>query len=132
MSSGVPLAKITLVMCFKTVYLYGVSGTGKTSKLLQLKNELHPDEHITICPTHKACNLVDGCTIHRMFGISTIGSSDEYEKAQDLKNAGIKYICIDEVSMVSERIWCILCQFEERVHFHIYWVWGPYAIKSSE
>ena len=43
--------------------VYGMSGTGKTTKLLQLKNELQPDEHITICPTHKACKLVDGNTI---------------------------------------------------------------------
>ena len=68
-----------------------MSGTCKTTKLLQLKNELQPDEHITICPTHKAYNLVDGCTIHRMFGISPIGLSYE-NKAQDLKNAGIIYL----------------------------------------
>ena len=56
-----------------------MSGTGKTTKLLQLTNELQPDEHITICPTHKACTLVDGCTIHRMFGISPIGFSYGYK-----------------------------------------------------
>ena len=39
--------------------IYGLAGTGKTTKLKQIKNELHPDEHVTICPTHKACNLVD-------------------------------------------------------------------------
>ena len=71
--------------------IYGMSGTGETTKLLQLKHELHPDEHIAICLTHKACNLVDGCTIHRLFCISPIDLSYEYKKAQDLKNAGIKY-----------------------------------------
>ena len=90
-----------------------MSGAGKTTKLLQLKNELHPDEHITIFPTHKACHLVDGCTIHRMFGISPIDLSYEYKGAQDLKTAGIKYIFIDEVDMVSERIWCILCHLKK-------------------
>ena len=94
-----------------------MSGTGKTTKLLQLKNELHPDEHITICPTHKACTLVDGYTIHRMFGISPIELSYEYTSAQDLKNAGMIYIFIDEVSMVSERTWCILCHLKKEFHF---------------
>ena len=83
-----------------------------TTKLLQVKHELQPGEHITICPTHKTCNLVDGCTVHRMFGINPIDLSYAYKKKQDLKNAGIKYISIDEVSMVSEGIWCILCHLE--------------------
>ena len=83
------------------------------TKLLQSKNEVHPDEHITICLTHKACNLVDGCTTHRMFGTSPIGLSYEYKKAKDLKHAGTKDIFIDEVSMVSERIWCILCHLKK-------------------
>ena len=96
---------------------YGMSGTGKTTKLLQLKNGLHPDEHITICPTHKTCNLVDGCTIHRMFGINPIDLSYAYKQTQDLKNAGIKYIFIDEVSMVSEIIWCILCHLKKQFNF---------------
>ena len=65
-----------------------MSGTGKTTKLLQLRNELQPHEHITICPTHKACNLVDGCTVHRTFGINPIDLSYEYKKAQDLKIMG--------------------------------------------
>ena len=69
--------------------IYGMSGTGKTTKLLQLKNELQPDEHVTICPTHEACNLVDGCTIHRMFGISPIDLSYEYTRAQNLKQTQV-------------------------------------------
>ena len=56
-----------------------MSGTGKTTKLLQLKSILQPHAHITMCPTHKACKLVDGNTIHRMFGISPIGLSYGYK-----------------------------------------------------
>ena len=33
---------------------------------------------ITACPTHKACKLVNGVTIHRMFGINPTGYS--YDK----------------------------------------------------
>ena len=97
--------------------VYGMAGTGKTTKLKQMKNILPSDEHITICPTHTACKLVDGNTIHRSFGINPIGLSYEYKKAQDLKNAGIKNIFIYEVSMVSERIWCILCHLKKDLIF---------------
>ena len=97
--------------------VYGMSGTGKTIELLHLKNELQPDEHTTICPTHKACNLVDGSTIHRIFGINPIGLCYEYKKAQELKDAGIKFISIDGVSMVSERTWCILCHLKKEFDF---------------
>ena len=89
--------------------VYGMSGTGKTTKPLQLKSTLASSEHITVCPTHKACKLVDGNANHRMFGIDPIDLSYEYTKTHNLKDAGIKYIFIDEVSMVSENIWCILC-----------------------
>ena len=91
----------------------GVAGTCKTTKLKQMKTMLPSGEHITICPTHEACELVNGNTIHIMFGISPIGLSYEYKKAKNLKDAGINYIFIDEVSMVSERIWCILCHLKK-------------------
>ena len=52
--------------------VYGMSGTGKTTKLLQLKSILASGEHITVCPTHEACKLVDGNTIHRMCGINLL------------------------------------------------------------
>ena len=94
-----------------------MSGTGKTTKLLQLKSILASSEHITVCPTHKACKLVDGNTVHRMFGISPIDLRHEYTNAQNLKDAGIKYISIDEASMVSERIWCILCHLKKGFDF---------------
>ena len=97
--------------------IYGMAGTGQTTKLKQMKGILQSDEHITICPTHKACKLVNGNTIHIMFGISPIGLSYEYKKAKNLKDAGINYIFIDEVSMASERIWCILCHLKKEFNF---------------
>ena len=36
--------------------IYGMAGTGKRTKLKQMKNSLQSDEHITIWPIHKACN----------------------------------------------------------------------------
>ena len=104
-------------MCFNMFFLvFGMAGTGTTTKLKQTKSILPSDEHITACPTHKACKSVDGKTIHRTFGINPIDLRYE-QKAQNLKDAGIKYIFIDEVSMVSERIWCILCHLQKEFNF---------------
>ena len=77
-----------LMIGYKMVY----SGTGKTTKLKTLKSASQSNEHITVCPTHKACKLINGNTIHKIFGISPIDLSYEYRKAQALKYAGIKYI----------------------------------------
>ena len=97
--------------------VYGMAGTGKTTKLRALKEALQDNEHITVCPTHKACKLVNGNTIHRIFGINPIDLSYEYKKAQALNDAGIKYIFLDEISMISERIWNILCHLKKEFGF---------------
>ena len=94
-----------------------MSGTGKTTKLNGLRNALQPDEHITICPTHKACKLVNGNTIHIMFGTNPFDLSYGFEKAKNLQDAGIKYMSIDEVSMISERIWCVLWHLKKQFNF---------------
>ena len=52
-----------------------------------------------------------------MFGINPIDLSYEYTTAHNLKAAGIKYVFIDEVSMVSEHIWCILCHLKNEFKF---------------
>ena len=67
------------------VVVYGMAGTGKTTKLKQMRSTLPSDEHITICPIHKACKLVNGSTVHRMFGINPIDLSYEYKKPRTLK-----------------------------------------------
>ena len=96
--------------------IYGMAGTGKTTKLNQLKEAL-VENFITCCPTHKACKLINGTTIHRTVGINPIDLSYEYKKAQALKDGGIKYIFLDEVSMISEKIWCILCHLKKQFGF---------------
>ena len=38
-------------------------------------------------------------------------------KAQNLKYAGIKQMFIDEVSMIREITWCILCHLKKQFNF---------------
>ena len=62
----------------------GMAGTGKSeilqeAQLLLSKNEA-VRQFITACPTHKACKIVNGITIHRLFGVSPVDYSYEYKK----------------------------------------------------
>ena len=40
---------------------------------------------ITACPTHKACKIVKGITLHRLFGVNPIDYSYEYKKVLEFK-----------------------------------------------
>ena len=52
----------------------GMAGTGKSCILKEALYILEKNKSYkkTMCPTHKACKIVNGTTIHRMFGINPI------------------------------------------------------------
>ena len=59
----------------------GMAGTGRSEILREAQVILSKNEavrqFITACPTHKACKLVDGIIIHRLFGVKPIDYSYE-------------------------------------------------------
>ena len=104
----------------------GMAGTGK-SKILQeaqrilTKNEAYRTFK-TACPTHKACKIVNGETLHRLFNVNPINYSFEFNKVLSLKTNGIKYIVIDEISMISEQMWNIIAHVKRLFGFYILWI----------
>ena len=42
--------------------------------------------------SHKACKIVNGQTIHRLFDINPVDYSHGYKKVKQLQSDGIKYI----------------------------------------
>ena len=67
----------------------GMAGTGKSeilqeAQLILSKNDA-VRQFITACPTHKACKVVNGITIHRLFGVNPVDYSYEYKKVVELK-----------------------------------------------
>ena len=99
----------------------GMAGTGKSeilqeAQLILSKNEAFR-QFITACPTHKACKVVNGVTIHRMFGVNPLDYSYEFKKVAELRNNGIKYIFIDEVSMISEQMWNVIAHIKQQFGF---------------
>ena len=62
----------------------GMAGTGKSeilqeTQLILSKNEA-VRQFITACPTHKACKVVNGITIHRLFGVNSVDRSYAYKR----------------------------------------------------
>ena len=103
------------------ILLLGMAGTGKSEILSESQCILNKNNafkvFLTACPTHKACKIVNGETIHRLFDINPIDYSYGYKKVQELQSNGIKYILLDEISMISERMWCVLAQIKTLFNF---------------
>ena len=101
--------------------MLGMAGTGKSEVLkesqhiLSKNNAIH--DFISASPTHKACQIINGITIHRMFDINPIDYSYSFKKARNIYKSGIRYILIDEVSMISEKIWHVLAQIKQQFNF---------------
>jgi len=99
----------------------GMAGAGKSEILQESQRILSKNEvirqFITTCPTHKACKIVNGVTLHRLFGVNPIDYSYEYKKVLELKKNGIQYIFIDEVSMISEQMWNVIAHIKQQFKF---------------
>ncbi len=80
-----------------------MAGTGKSEILKETQRILNINGkvYMTACRTHKARKQVKGQTIHRLFDINPIDYSNSYKKVKEVKDKGIKYISLDEVSMIS-------------------------------
>ena len=72
----------------KGCLILGMAGTGqsellKESQQILLKNNaIH--NFISASPTHKACQIINGITIHRMFDINPIDYSYSFKKARNI------------------------------------------------
>ena len=64
----------------------GMAGTGKSKILQEMQRTLSNNEvsklFVTACPTHKACKIVNGVTLHRLSNVNPIDYSYEYLKKE--------------------------------------------------
>jgi len=79
----------------KSIHIDGRAGCGKTYLMNILRDQLKARgiEFACLAPTNKACRLISGETMHR-FAVKATGSF--------IRETKIKYIFIDEVSMMAE------------------------------
>ena len=92
----------------KSVFITGDAGTGKSYKTNELKNELPEDQRVVATPTHKSALIVNGSTIYDVFNINPTDHTYLKSKVEKMKKSGVKWIFIDEISMINSKVWAII------------------------
>ena len=111
----------------KGVAITGPPGHGKSYTMNEIKKHLQPHQYRVAAPTHKAALNVDGETIYSLFNINVHNHTYLKSSADKLKPEGVKYIFIDEISMINSTVWAILRDIKKIVHLYISWRYGTIA-----
>ena len=89
----------------KSIFITGRAGTGKSTLLTYLREEVLKDNFVVVAPTGVAAINVGGSTIHKFFGFlpdSTfqhIEGAEYHPRSQKIMK-NLKTLIIDEISMV--------------------------------
>ena len=86
-----------LIESNKSFLINGRAGCGKSTLLNQIKTKLDKSTYIILAPTNKSCRVVKGQTIHKF-----LAGAFNNKKSLKRKLHRIKYIIVDEISMVKE------------------------------
>jgi hypothetical protein len=97
----------------KSCFITGEPGTGKTYMCKELQKELLSKvvdgNCFKVCtPTHKSALIADATTIFNLFNINPVDYTYIKTTVDKLKSDGIKWIFIDEVSMITSKIWSVI------------------------
>jgi GTPase SAR1 family protein len=98
-------AAITAVSNGKSLFITGRAGTGKSTLLTYLREEVLHDNYVVVAPTGVAAINVGGSTIHKFFGFlpditfQHIESAEYHPRNQKIMK-NLKTLIIDEISMV--------------------------------
>jgi hypothetical protein len=96
---------INAVSAGKSIFITGRAGTGKSTLLTYLREEVLKDTFIVVAPTGVAAINVGGSTIHKFFGFlpditfEHIESPEYHPRSQKIMR-NLKTLIIDEISMV--------------------------------
>ena len=102
----------------KGVFIEGEAGTGKTTLANKLKASLKPHQYKIATPTHKSSLLYDDAqTIYSLFNINQHNHTYLKSTVDKLKAEGVEYIFIDEISMISSKVWAALRDIKKIYQF---------------
>lgn len=114
-----------LLISGRNYLILGAAGTGKTHLLLELQKLVPAEERAIVCPAAKAGANAGGLTIHSVFDLNYITIANQREIStivnawKPSKNsvlANLKYLFVDEISMVSNKLFDIMDKILQRVH----------------
>ncbi len=97
----------------KGVFITGLGGTGKSYTINQLKSQLQPEEFRVCTPTLKSALIVDAVTVYNLFNINPHDHTYCKSTVEKLRKEGVKYIFIDEVSMINSKVWACIRDFKK-------------------
>ncbi len=92
----------------KSVFITGDAGTGKSYKTNELKSELLENDFVSCTPTHKSALIIKGKTIYDVFNINPHDHTYLKSKVEKLKANGLKWVFIDEISMINSKCWAVI------------------------
>ena len=100
-------------------FITDMAGTVKSYKTKELQQELltwkllqsmpnHGNCFRVCTPTHKSGLIVNGITVYNLLNIYPHGFSYLKLSAEKLKNEGLKWVFIDELSIINSKVWSVL------------------------
>ena len=121
----------------KSCYIYGEPGTGKTYMCKELQKELLNNvvdgNCFKVCtPTHKSALIANATTIFNLFNINPVDYTYIKTTVDKLKGDGIKWIFIDEVSMITSKVWSALRDIKNIYGFKFVLFGDFYQLPSVE
>jgi hypothetical protein len=101
----------------KGCFITGYAGSGKSTLIKKLQQQLQENEYISCTPTHKSALIIGGSTIYNAFSIDPRDHSYMKSTVKELKNKGLKWVFIDEVSMINSQLWAVLRDIKKCYNF---------------
>lgn len=98
----------------------GCAGTGKSYKAKELTQYLTENNiNYRVCAPTKAAAIIHegGETIHKLFGFDPFAPVLNISRLNELINANIKVIIVDEISMINANIWGLLLKIKKFCKF---------------
>ena len=94
--------------------ILGIAGSGKSTLCNKLQQELGEGKYAVCVPTHKAALLIGAVTVYNLFNFDTHTHTYLKSAVEKLKNSGVEYIFIDEISMINSKIWGVLSDIKKK------------------
>ena len=121
----------------KGCFITGEPGTGKTYMCKQLQQEIlnsvrNGGSYKVCTPTHKSALIANAITIYNLFNINPVDYTYIKTTVEKLKTDGVEWIFIDEVSMITSKIWSVLRDIKKIYGFKFVLFGDFYQLPSVE
>ena len=70
-------------------------------------------------PTHNASLIIGAVTVYNLFNIDQHTHTYIKLTVEKLKDSGVEWIFIDEISMANSKIWAVLSDIKKKYNFKI-------------